>query len=106
MHSIKEKLNQLIKLHGYVSYDQIALYCKELGCKLETATRKLRPSISPNVDPVWNKNAIAGYKWKGQTTTETRPILDQCAKDYKCFSYRKFKVCSCVKEEVKEASLF
>lgn len=69
--TINQKLNEYIKLHSYVSYDSIVKYSNEIGCKVDTATRHLRPSDSPNVVSVKNeKGAITGYKWRDSEEDE------------------------------------
>lgn len=75
--TIRQKLNELIKTQNYVSYDGIAEYCKILGCKSATAYRELRPSHSPMVIPVWNGNAISGYKWREENTIYKPSITAQ-----------------------------
>jgi len=61
--SLKHTLNQIIKERKEITYDELVVLAKQLGCKLETATRKLRPSDSPDIERVWRNGAIIGYKY-------------------------------------------
>jgi len=65
--SLKSELNQIIKDRngGVVTLKEIEDYCHKASYKLSNAERRLRPSESPNIAPVWNKKhtAIIGYKY-------------------------------------------
>ena len=64
---LKKQLNQIIKERGQITLDDLASLCKNLGYKTATAERSLRPSLSPEIEGVWNKKgtAIIGYRYKG-----------------------------------------
>lgn len=63
-------LNQTIRERGQISYGDLCQIVAEEGYKVETATRRLRKSESPNVEAIRaiskrNTEYIAGYKWVG-----------------------------------------
>lgn len=62
--SLHTNLNQMIKERGQVTYNEVVAYCNQAHYKVETATRVLRASKSPQVEPVYKGNAIIAYKWK------------------------------------------
>ena len=64
--SIEKYLNLRIENQGYLSYKELLSICEKLPCKVETATRKLRPSISPNIEEHREKNYIEGWYVKGR----------------------------------------
>jgi len=76
--SLKSTLNQIIKERKEITYDELVVLAKQLGCKLETATRKLRPSESPDIKPVWSKKgAIVAYTYSPNAPTSPNlPITD------------------------------
>ena len=64
--SLISKLNEAIKLNGYMSLDEIYKLTEELGFKQSNAERRLRKSESPFVNSVKNaKHYIVGYKYVG-----------------------------------------
>lgn len=68
--SLKEKLNDLIREKGEVSYGEIAEIVSVWGYRLSTAERRLRQSESPNVEPIMGYSQrhteyIKGWKWSG-----------------------------------------
>ena len=90
--SLKSKLNEAIKLRGYMSFDEVKRYTEELGYKLSNAERRLRRSESPNLDRVMKDGAIVGYKWinkpgifvdMGITDKPTKPTFGSTADMFK-----------------------
>ena len=65
--SLKVKLNQIIKERSgeVFSLRELEDFCHKAGYKTATAERRLRPSESPLIQPVWNerRTAIIGYKY-------------------------------------------
>lgn len=72
--SLKSQLNQIIKdRHGQIyTLKELEEYCHKYPAKLSQAERRLRPSDSPNIKPVWNEKhtAIIGYKYEEKNTEE------------------------------------
>lgn len=75
--SLRANLNQIIKDRngGVVSIDEIADYCKKAGFKLSNAERRLRPSDSPDIQRVFKKGYIIGYKYEKDCEKEN-PIVE------------------------------
>lgn len=86
--SLNSQINETIKnWHGDFTLDDLASWCKKVGCKTATIERELRPSSSPNIISIWNKKetAIIAYRYSEtpnsaitapQTTT---PIQSTCS---------------------------
>jgi hypothetical protein len=63
--SIHQFFNDLITEKKQVSIDEIYRLCDMAGVRRSTAERKLRPSDSPNIEPVLNENGfIRAYRVK------------------------------------------
>lgn len=67
-------LNNYIKERGQITYGELCQKVAEEGYKVETATRRLRKSESPNVEAIRanskrNTEYISGYKWIGEPET-------------------------------------
>jgi hypothetical protein len=65
--SLRQKLNDLIRSRGEVSYGELCQYVAELGYRVSTAERRLRHSESPDIEPVMKTSKrgtpyISGYK--------------------------------------------
>lgn len=68
--SLRQSLNDLIKSQGYVTYQEVEVFCERGGYKISNAERRLRKSESPMIEAVLGKKksggtAIVGYKWVG-----------------------------------------
>lgn len=63
--SLIYRLNRLIAKRQYIWIDELALICREWRYKTSTAERRLRPSESPDIEPIMHHGAIIGYKRKG-----------------------------------------
>jgi hypothetical protein len=68
--SLKLRLNQLIQREGYLWLEELDLLCKKWRYKLATAERRLRPSESPNVEPIVHHGANIGFKSRGYEVSE------------------------------------
>lgn len=68
--SLKKELNEWIKCEQFVSYNDVEVYCKENYYRIETATRRLRKSESPNVKAVFKKTYITGWKYVAEPKQE------------------------------------
>ena len=68
MTSLREKLNQLIRQRGQVSYNEVKNLVESnyFGkyYRMSTAERRLR-NESPDVEHIYENGAIKFYKWKG-----------------------------------------
>lgn len=68
--SLKELLHNVIRSRGYISLDeahQIGFSMKKPK-KASNVERCLRPSLSPEVETLYNeKGYVSGYKWIGET---------------------------------------
>ena len=81
--SLKQRLNEAIKINGSMTFDEIKKYTEELGYKLSNAERRLRPSESPNIERIEKNGAIVAYRWEdsdvfvdmGITDKPTRPTF-------------------------------
>lgn len=70
MQSLKEKLNNLIRQKGVVSYIEIKNLCEsgKFGryYKMSNVERRLRKSDSPEIESVYENGYIKYYKWRGK----------------------------------------
>lgn len=62
--SLKQKLNDLIKEKGQISYNELEVLCHQWQYKIATAERVLRKSLSSDIERIMKENAIIGYKYK------------------------------------------
>lgn len=62
--SLKQKLNDLIKEKGQISYNELEVLCHQWQYKIATAERVLRKSLSADIERIMKDNAIVGYKYK------------------------------------------
>lgn len=76
MISLHKELNLWIKREGYVSYQQVVDYCNAEHYKIESASRKLRRSQSPNIGSILKNGAIVGWCWDGIKTVDLPPIKE------------------------------
>lgn len=62
--SIKQKLTNYIRSRKTpVTYSEIVWMSNNIGCKVDTATRKLRNSCAPEVEKIRNsRGVITAYK--------------------------------------------
>lgn len=82
--SLKQKLFNLIKEKGIISYGQMCQYVAEEGFKISTAERRLRELMhgeSPMIEPVMKKSRrntdyISSYSFKGFIKKEPIYTLD------------------------------
>ena len=72
--TIKQKLYEVIKQRGYITYNDLEDICHEIGCKIATAERILRPSSSPQVKRIEKNGAIIRYEWLGQESVLTDDV--------------------------------
>ena len=66
--SLKEKLQNLIRERGRISYGEMCQFVAEEGYKISTAERRLRKSDSPMVKGIHAKSKrgtdyICAYEW-------------------------------------------
>lgn len=63
--SLKSTLNQIIKERGSITLAELEELCHKLKYKLSNAERRLRPSDSPDIEPIYNekRTAIIGYRF-------------------------------------------
>ncbi len=97
---LRQKLNDWVKSENgkIIPIDLIETRVKAWGYKISNYERRLRPSESPNIAPVWNEKhtAIVGYYWRPQQVSIT-------AQDF----MRRFPSQTVeVKTEVKEGKLW
>lgn len=76
---LEKKLQNLIREKGCISYDELIVFCRQERKKIETATRKLRKSISPMIEPIIGRKksggtAIVAYKWVGRLDDGITPL--------------------------------
>lgn len=72
---LKKILNDKVKKDGYVSINEIHQLAKDHNHKESYAERELRPSHSPNVEPVRNeKGHNIGYRWIGEINGKIKGI--------------------------------
>lgn len=72
-------LNNYIQERGQITYGELCQKVAEEGYKVETATRRLRKSESPNVEAIRanskrNTEYISGYKWVGEGAREEKIV--------------------------------
>lgn len=76
--SLKSNLQQLIKDRngGIVTLKEIEDFCHKSQYKTSNAERRLRPSDSPDITPVWNEKetAIIGYRYLQAHQTQESAI--------------------------------
>ena len=78
--SLRQKLNDFIKQRGQVSYDEIKRLC-ETGYfgsyyRMATAERRMRPSESPDIEPIIEGGYIKAYKHLKPIEWEERAVRD------------------------------
>ncbi len=87
-------LNELAK-GGYISRDRVWAISKQFGHTDSTVERTLRPSISPTIEAIKNKNGcITGYKLKEEYGKMIVGEEDNQAKESKIISLEKESVAS------------
>lgn len=95
--SFRDQLNLFIQDKGYVTYNELEAFAKSKNHKVETMTRALRPSQSPNLERIMKGSAIVAYKWKSSKNSQTR--TQACCSDMAVFGEH-FKPCINIKKEV------
>ena len=50
--SLKQILNEAVRVNGYLSYEAFVKICLEEGYKISNGERRLRASESPNIKPI------------------------------------------------------
>lgn len=73
--SLREKLNNIIRGRGEVSYEELAKFTNEEGYKLSNMERRLRSSESPEIEPVMGYSRrgtqyVKAYRWRGAPKPE------------------------------------
>lgn len=68
--SLKTKLHNAIKQQGSLTYYEVEKLCHQWGYKVETASRQLRQSQSPQVRSVMKNGAVVRYEWKERAVTD------------------------------------
>lgn len=96
--SFKDQLNLFIRDKGYATYNELEMFAKSKGHKVETMTRALRPSESPNLERIMKGSAIIAYRWKNATQGQNMRV-QACCNDMVVFGTH-FKPCINQKEVV------
>ncbi len=101
MQGLKQKLNEVIKLRGYVTLQEAYNFGAGLKAKQKTVERTLNPSISPDIYTHKNhRHQITGYSWK------PKPKLTGCCSNMISFNSHFGQACENQKEEKKVGQLF
>ena len=91
--SFKDQLNLFIRDKGQASYNELEMFAKSKCHKVETMTRALIPSESPNLERIMKGSAIVAYRWKGKGGR-----VQACCNDMLIFGEH-FKPCETLKEK-------
>jgi hypothetical protein len=69
----ERRINGLVRELGILSYDDLKRVAQIWRHKVSYLERRLRPSISPNIERIMQHGAITAYRWAVKLTAPEPP---------------------------------